>query len=440
MIKVLIPEDIPSHNKGEAALFHGLKESLRPYGEFSLTLFTTNPELDLENYKKDAAIVDARSVTPAHMLDGQAGKARKALNYTVFIGKHALFAGLWKLLGERAVRLMKGPVWTAYSKADLILMSHDSFYTPLYHGIQALVFKTMGKPAIIYAATVKPASRDRRGLKSRLLDIFVAFSSRRLSSITLREDLSLTYLRELGLGNGGVPIRVHPDLAFLLPPISGAEASDILSQERVPESRPLIGMAISQRKLDFAFPGQAMADRRERALAPITELTDYLAGELGATIVFVPHSIGPTPVLDDRIVADMIREKSRYKNRLHVLRREYTPSQLKGLAALLDMTVGTRLHFAIDAICSGVPSLLITHDGDLRCHGIIGNMLGLSEYVYNIDAIDAVSLKETVQRLWENREPVRGHIEECIGEIKKETYRHGENAVAVYRRSLQENP
>jgi polysaccharide pyruvyl transferase WcaK-like protein len=108
------------------------------------------------------------------------------------------------------------------------------------------------------------------------------------------------------------------------------------------------------------------------------------------------------------------------------MRGEYTPMELKAVAARLDMTVGTRLHFTIDAVCSGVPSLLITQDGDLRCHGIVGDMLGQKDYVYNIDHITSESLSHSIGKLWENRVPVRAALQAKVGEIKRDTYKNGE--------------
>ena len=102
------------------------------------------------------------------------------------------------------------------------------------------------------------------------------------------------------------------------------------------------------------------------------------------------------------------------------------------MAACLDMTIGTRLHFTIDAVCAGVPSLLISHDGDFRCHGIIGSMLEMQDHVYNIDHIDTESLIKSVTDLWQKREAVRAHLLERMKSIQKETYRHGEVALALY--------
>ncbi len=436
MTNILIPEDIPSLNKGEAALFYGLKESLRPYEDIKLTLFSLHPDIDRKNYAGEAAVVDANGVTPFHMLDGQGGKLTKLFNYLNFMIKHLLFGLLYKLIGPKAASLISSPVWQAYIEADLVLMSHDSFYAPLYHGTQALLFKIMGKPAIIYAATVKRKSKDKTKMKARLVDTWVSYTSKKLSCITLRENLSKAYLAEIGVTDRDVPLSVYPDLAFIVPPIKKEKAWELLRKEGVPDDQPLVGMAFSQRKLDFAFPGREMSNRHEQALTPIIETTNYLTDELDTTVVFIPHSIGPSPVLDDRITADMIRDKAKNPEKIIIIRNEYSSQQLKGMAACLDMTIGTRLHFTIDAVCSAVPSLIITHDGDSRCHGIIGSMLGMQDYVYNIDNIDTETLINKTADLWENRKEVSQHLANLIAKIKKDTYRHGEAAMALIDRTL----
>ena len=309
MTKILVPEDIPSHNKGEAALFYGLKESLKPYGGTDLTLFSLHPDIDRRNYSGEAAIVDARGVTPAHVLDGQGGKITKTFNYLKFMGKHLLFGLLYKCFGVGAANCMPGQVWKAYAEADLILMSHDSFYAPLYHGTQALLFRLMRKPAVIYAATVKRKGSDKTSLKARLMDAWSAYTLRKLTGISLREDYSKAYLDEIGVTDRALPVAVHPDLAFIVAPSDKEAALNLLRREGVPENPPLIGMAVSQRKLDFAFPDQKIPDRHNQALAPIIEAVNYLTDIMDATVVFIPHSIGPTAILDDRITADRIRDR-----------------------------------------------------------------------------------------------------------------------------------
>ena len=81
MKRILIPEDIPSHNKGEAALFYGMLESMKCLGNIEVDLFSLNPDADGASYGKYANIVDSRSITPGHIIDGAGSTKRKAFNY-----------------------------------------------------------------------------------------------------------------------------------------------------------------------------------------------------------------------------------------------------------------------------------------------------------------------------------------------------------------------
>jgi polysaccharide pyruvyl transferase WcaK-like protein len=185
-------------------------------------------------------------------------------------------------------------------------------------------------------------------------------------------------------------------------------------------------MAVSDRTLGYAFPGAGSAEeRREKALSMMARVVDHVTAELGATVVFVPHSTGPTPNLDDRLVADEIIRRLRTPDHVLNARGDFTPQELKGLANRLAMTFGTRLHFTIDALCGCVPSLLVTHRRDLRCHGIVGDMLGQAEHVRNIEEAEEASLVTTISRLWAEKDSVRRDLEARMPQVVADARRHG---------------
>ncbi|MCU7858717.1 MAG: polysaccharide pyruvyl transferase family protein [Candidatus Thiodiazotropha sp. (ex Lucinoma kastoroae)] len=426
MIKILIPEDIPSANKGEAALFFGMIESLKVIGPHKITLFSLHPENDHKYYGDKATLIDSTGITPQHMLDSLGSNWYKLSNYLRFLYKHTVFLLLHPLLRNRILRIMQHPVWRAYIDADLILMSHDSFYTPFYHGPLILFFRLLGKRVMLYAATIIPPHPYQSAWKIRFRNWFNSFVLSRAHVITLRETLSYDYVKGLGVEQLGTRVECHADLAFILPPVGEEEINRIFKVEKLPQKRPLIGVAFTQRKLEFAFPDiPSKADRQQKALAPIVKMIDYLTGELDATVVFVPHSIGPTPKVDDRITADWIQEKASSPEKLKILRSDYTPNELKGLASRLDLTIGARLHFTIDATSQGVPSLLITHREDFRCHGIIGETLNQQDYIYNIEDIHEETLIPIVRKLWENRKEVREYLLDQMTSIQSDVYQHG---------------
>ncbi len=434
-MKILVPEEIPSHNKGEMALMLGLIESFRPLGNHQFRMFSPNPELDQINYAGLVGVVDARGVIPKHMLDGQWSRAAKISSYAKFVLKHLTFALLYMVLGSSACRLMRRELWQSYLWADILLVAHDSSFNTTYHCTLALFAKAIRRPCIIYAATIKPPHRNQRTLKNRCIDRFLCFCLKCVDLISLRESMSLDYLEGLGMDSRCVPTEVLPDLAFLSPSSPASEIDEIAKREKIPRNDVLIGMAISRRKLDFAFPGQrdlTREDRHEKALGHIIRLVDYLTEKLEAWVVFIPHSIGPTPVLDDRRMAATIRDRAKDSSKILIIGNEYGAAQLKGLAGLMNMTISTRLHFTIDSVCMRVPSLLITHNGDIRCHGIIGVMFDQHEYVYNIDNIESETLIGSARCLWENRQVLSKDLSEKVSKIRQQTYKHGELAKGVY--------
>ena len=435
MIKLLIPEDIPSHNKGEAALFYGMLESLQCLGPVEVNLFSLNPDEDTANYKNAANIIDSRGVTPGHMLDGLGSKRQKVVNYAVFVLKYIAFLVLYLTLGKFTTKIMRRELWKTYTQADLVLMSHDSFYAPFYHGPLILFFKILKKPTVLYAATIIPPNPYQSKFKIRITNWFNRCFLKRASLITLREELSFDYLQGLGVLASGVAVYLYPDLAFILKPESETEVDRILEIEGLPRDERLVGIAISQRKLEFAYPDiLSLTERSKRSLAAITKMVDFINGVLKATAVFVPHSIGPTSKVDDRVTADWIYEKAANKDKIYIIRNEYNPMQLKGLAGRMDMTVGTRLHFAIDAASMGVPSILITHKEDFRCHGIVGGMLEQREYVYNIETVDEESLIAMVKALWEEREQIKEQLRTKIPNLAQQTYQHGLSVKKMYEK------
>ena len=436
MINILIPEDIPNANKGEAALFFGIAKSLSIFGEYQISLFSLHPEGDRQAYHSYAEIIDANGIVPGHMLDGTGSFLHKIRNYLMFISKCAFFGLLYALMGGGTQRFMRHPVWQSCKDADIVLMCHDSFYAPLYHGPLILLFKLLGKPVMLYGGTILPPNASNSKLEFRLRNAFNRFVLKRADFITLREHQSFSYLKALGLKN----IDVYPDLAFIAESAAHDEIKTIFSVENIPEGENLCGFAFSQKELDHAYPELPPAERRDRAVACLAAMMDFITEDLRMHAVFIPHAIGPTPRVDDRIAADWVRNRCQNKEKIHIIRNDYNQKQLRGMARALDLTVGMRLHFTIDALCHHVPSLLITHREEYRCHGIVGDMLAQAKYICNIEALTAADLKSTISDLWENRQKVTEDLADRIPSIMEATMGHASRAfdLLVHHRKMVE--
>lgn len=426
MIKILIAEDIPSHNKGEEALFIGLHKSLQSLAPCEFKILSLNPAHDARNYAGLAEVVDARGITPAHILDSQGSTAAKTKNILVFFFRYALFALMYKILGKKAVNIMPNQVWQAYCDSDIVIMGHDSFFSPRYHGCLALFCSVLKKPVAIYAGTAENKLFHLEPGKKNWAKSLLRYTMSKVPLILLREKISYNNLTSnLGLDPQKQSIEVHADLAFIVDPSSPERADEILASEGIPRDKPLIGMTMSLRQTQHAYYELPLAERSSKSLAALVELVDHITGVIGANIVFIPHSIGPSRFLDDRATADLIIEKAANPEMLFNMRTEYSVRDLKAVASKLDLSIGARLHFTIDSICQNVPAILLTHKGETRCHGIVGQMAGLEKWVYDTDKISGPELVALIDELWREKDELRSYLERKMPELKDDVYNHG---------------
>ncbi len=436
-VKILIAEDIPAHNKGEAALFLGMIESLKSLPNKEIGLLSTNPLSDAKEYSEWASIIDARGVIPEHIVSGQGRTLAKLLNYSIFILKHMFFLIGYFFLRGRIFSLFTSTVWREYVNSDIIIMGHDSFWTPIYHTTLLLMFKALNKTTAIYAGSLNPANLDSSGVKKRLSEFISLLGINAASSVTLREEISLSKVKKIGVKNVA-RIGVYPDLAFLVSPVDDATIDEIFHREGLKLDGDYVGMAFNRRTLRHASAGNNTDESVEHACKSIAEIADKVVADYDAEIVFVPHSIGPTPNLDDRILADKIIGYMVNKKSAVNIVNEYSPMEIKGIASRLFFAFGSRLHFCIDAISMAVPTLFLTYEKDIRGHGIIQKMLKKEDYVFDIDNLESTQLLGAVFDLMSRKEEITAHLKNILPELRKATYCHGEQLARIYKNHIDD--
>ena len=158
----------------------------------------------------------------------------------------------------------------------------------------------------------------------------------------------------------------------------------------------------------------------------INQVVNYLTESLNATVVFIPHCIGPGNKLDDRIIANEIYEKNTHKDQVRIINQEYTPEDLKGLAGKFELFVGMRLHSVVDMVSMGVPSIMLSHHDDYRAYGILGKMLGQQGWIYNIKDLTAPSLINRIDELWNNKRKVKEDLVPKVEFAKNQTMLNGQ--------------
>jgi len=422
MLKIFIPEIIPSLNKGEEAIFRGILKTLDGLGEYEVSLFSAHPEIDTPRYN----LPNVRIISGDSPIVYSSSKAVKFLKFPRVVLKHIAFLILLKLLGKGALRIMPGDVWRAYQAADIIIVGHDNAFSK-FHIPLILFCNLLNKPSVIYGASMLPwvhASPLNRKL--------VKFCLERVDLITLREEISKQLLDEIGLRNPSV--YVTADKAFLLDPAPAESVGEIMAKEGISKKAGeiLVGFTAvyGSEVFTYAFPEIKDHEKKyEKHVEILASLVDDLIETLNATVVFIPHAIGFggfEDKFDDRLVARNIYKKVRNKQKVITMENEYSVTELKGIIAQCDLFVGERTHSVIGAMSMGVPSVVITSPKDYRTQGIIGRMLNQQKWVYNCEEMRADTLIAKVHELWEQRDQVHLDLLQQAAEAKRRSLMNGE--------------
>ena len=356
--------------------------------------------------------------------DQSDAKTRAKVSIATFSTLFLLFrCGLWAILrkfGLNVNRSFCGKELREYYDADIVLNTGgdvltEDFGFPFSHFVNLLFAILLDKPVVICAESLGP-------YKKRWTKIIAKFVFNRTELITLREERSLKHLQEIGVNKPS--IYVTADVAFMLEPASDERIKEILTKEGFDESMPHIGISVSKVISNFGFPElKNREDKYNEYVKLMSEVIDCLVDTLNATIVFVPHVIGPGDDNDDRTVADDICKLIKNKDKLISIKNEYTPEELKGIIGQCDLFIGARMHATIASTSMLVPTVATAYSD--KMHGIIGKMLGYEAYVLDIRDLSYDRLISKMDDAWENREEIKKDLEMKIPEIKEKAMLNG---------------
>ena len=284
-----------------------------------------------------------------------------------------------------------------------------------------IFFKALNKLVIIYGATLPPPSQGTPQLKKVIYKYFTKTALCRVDLITLREKMSYQYVNEL-MDNAS-PVYLTGDLAFLETSAPDERVYEIMEQERIVDSKPIVGVTVSQNKVRVAFSDiKNYVHKEEKFISVIGQVIDHLIDELDAMVVFIPHCIVADDLeRDDRVLARKVFQVIENKLKVKIIMNEYTAEELRGLTGKFDFCLGTRLHFIVDSCSMLVPSIMITNHDDYRTYGIFGEMLGQNKWIFNVEDMNYADLVEMIKKGWESRENTRTKLKVAIELAKRQT-------------------
>jgi|GEM_PF-1150180 len=409
--KIFIAENIPSLNKGEMTILEGMLESFKVLGETKVSMISDLPYIDRPRCEPEVETIDVRRYLPLTKAVYNHRQIIKLIDSMPILLQHLWFLGLYKIFGKKALNIMKAPLWRSLLEADVIVLGHDGTFglggslgNPifLYPVLIPWLAGRLNKPVIFYGGSVFKIANLTWFLRS----IFKSTLGR-FNVIALREEASWNHVQELNIKGNKVLLTADP--ACLLRPSGSERIAEIKNTEGLENlSGILIGFTFTREMALKAFKNPSRKESYERHNRLCAAVIDQLISTLDATIVFVPHCIGHTPSLDDRIICRDILELCQNKNKIRLISAEYTASDLKGLIGDCDLFVGERLHSVINALTMQVPSVVVVPALDQRL-GII-KMIGQEKAIFNIKDFDEVTLFNKINDIWKKRTDIRNEL------------------------------
>lgn len=296
----------------------------------------------------------------------------------------------------------------AYGAADLVVSCPGGYlYSTGKLGLWLLVTLLtlaygvwLGKPVYLLPQTIGPIQNGwERWLLRRLLP--------HLRQIYVRDDYSRQVLKASGIEQPQ-PV-LTPDLAFGFQTPDTNAGVALLHEVGIDltADQPLLGVTlINWGALEASFQAQTAYE------AAVAQAIRTFLGNHGGRAVLFAQVRGPSQAEDDRVPARRVQALlPDLGQQVVVVEQEVTTAQLKAAYACMTLFMGSRLHSNIFALTGDVPVIAIAYLPKTR--GVMG-MLGLAQWVVDIDKMDGVALATLVETLYAERGAVRTQIDQAI--------------------------
>lgn len=389
----LLLTDSVTCNGGDAAIVFSMVESLRRAFDNPVIRVLVHqveevrrlyPELDLYSVLQDACGLDIRSKWPRRAVK-LSRNLRVALNALCsrYLGAAPTF------LLTRAER----EVFRLYREADAVISVGGGFLTdsyglalwPRFFGYFAALI--MQRPLFFYAQSMGP-------MRSRVFRIMYRWVFRRAALIVVRDDKSAEFLRGLGIPERKFAVTADEAIAGLAQFEPRAPRCDC--GQRRPGAELNVGISVRRWK----FPHRR---DRKKLMADYIEAMRHLCVHLverhsaGVTLISTCQGV-PGYFADDSALADEIVEglPAEARDSVSVSRHFHHPLDLLSIMRRFDLFIGTRMHTAIMALSSGVPTVAVAYEHK------------------SVDLFSRLGLRDSVLEMAETKDELQAKVDSLI--------------------------
>jgi colanic acid/amylovoran biosynthesis protein len=338
-----------------------------------------------------------------------------------------------------------------YYSSDLIihlgmdLYSDDFGYrTVAEHSKDILQAVFLGKKVRMWAESIGP-------FRNKLTRSIAKFTLNKVTLITLRENISKSYLENISINKPQIHITMDP--AFILDPASEIEVKNVLNANKINNlSKPIIGMSLSltymaggmkksgkiafinrtSKFLQYVLPEKIFtpllnrgrkttiySSAKDQYTNLMAKVVDTIIEELDADIFLIPHL--QHPLIGENNLHEMVLQKSNHKNKINFISNECTAREVKGIIGLCDMMISGRMHAAIAALSQNIPFVGLSYS--YKFEGIAA-MTRQEKYVCKEITYENIIRK--VMEVWNMKEDIAHQLQENRQNVISMAYANGD--------------
>ncbi len=294
--------------------------------------------------------------------------------------------------------------------------------TAPYAALLVTLAKFLEKPIMLYGVEVAP-------LQTEIVKQLARYVVTNSDVITLREETSKQELMKLGISDRNIHVLADP--VFGLDPIQDKEkGKEILEKENIHiKSGKLVGVA-------FRHHYWSWSDKEfENYSTVMANICDYMIENLGVDLLFIPNCTYniDTEYEDDRVVAQVVFDKMKWKERAHQVKNEYSLFETLSLYPLIDMIVSNRRHSLIFGAIHGIPIVGISFEWRLK-PGVsltsgwhfrpFMDSMSAGEQLVIIEESSPESWKNVIKHTWNDRESVSKKISQALPDQREKALQY----------------
>ncbi|QPF75103.1 polysaccharide pyruvyl transferase family protein [Roseateles sp. DAIF2] len=266
--------------------------------------------------------------------------------------------------------------------------------------------KRLGIPVMVWGASIGPFSKEP------FAETHVAQFLRRIECVTVRETISLEYLKSIGVSSN---VSLVADGAFVMAP----ESIDVSSFWPRNSKNGVLGFNISPLIQKFRPAGEAYSVLQKEVVGFLQEVLNK--SELG--ILLLPHV---DPLDGNRVNSDsyymqeILNMLGAHDGRVTLVPATLNAAQLKGVLAQCRFFIGARTHATIGALSSQVPTVSIAYS--IKAKGLNRDLFGDESLVLETPAVSKQTLFEYFEKLCTEEEQLRRFLASRIPDWKQRAH------------------